>query len=59
MVWMANMKTKKLYEKFYCVQCGNKLTSGLELSECFVPVCLNPKCPNYGLLQIGEKNESI
>lgn len=37
----------------YCVQCSSPMIYGINGPK-FIPICNNPKCPNYGLLQIGE-----
>jgi hypothetical protein len=42
-----------------CVQCGEYMPYGTNWDK-FVPVCTNPRCPCWGLLQIGiEKMEEI
>lgn len=38
-----------------CNQCGKKMDAIIELEKYNVPVCINPECPNYGLLQISEE----
>lgn len=35
-----------------CVQCLEPMFYGTNWDK-HVPICTNPKCPNYGLLQIG------
>ena len=47
----------KLYllKKTKCVQCGKELNAILELEKWIIPVCTEPSCPNFGLLQIGVK----
>lgn len=37
-----------------CVQCHNECPNGLiKFPE--LAICQNPKCPNYGIFQAGEK----
>lgn len=36
----------------HCVQCGKPMAYGTDNGR-FIPVCDNPECGNYGLLQIG------
>ena len=51
------MKDKKQSSR--CVQCAKEMPYGIDWDK-FVPVCHNPKCPNFGLLQMGiEKMKSI
>lgn len=45
----------KKIKKTTCVQCGQELEAILELEKWTIPVCTNPSCPNFGLLQIGVK----
>ncbi len=55
------MKTGKLpkVKTPTCVMCGGKLQIwSIEFYYEFRPislVCANPKCPNYGLLQVGNE----
>lgn len=45
-----NEKTKRTAP--HCVQCGQEMPYGTD-GDKFASVCCNPKCPNYGLLQMG------
>jgi len=38
----------------HCVQCNEPMIHGTDWDK-FVPICTNPECPNYGLLQIGQE----
>jgi hypothetical protein len=40
-------------EEITCSQCGKKVDAVVELEKWNIPVCINPSCPNFGLLQIG------
>lgn len=46
-------KTKHTKIKATCNQCGKQMGAILELEKYTVPVCINPKCPNFALLQIS------
>ena len=46
-------KTKHIKIKATCNQCGKQMEAVLELEKFTVPVCLNPGCPNFALLQIS------
>ena len=35
-----------------CVQCGNKMVYTVDWDK-YVPICTEPDCPVYGLLQVG------
>ncbi len=45
----------------HCVQCGGKISRGYEVlppdedKYCFLYVCTNPKCPNYGLFALPRE----
>lgn len=43
--------------KLHCVQCAEEMPYRTDMVCCgdkySLPICLNPKCPNFGLLQIG------
>lgn len=39
-----------------CNQCGEKFEYHSELETKTVNVCVNPECPNYGLLQIAAED---
>ena len=40
-------------EKATCNQCGKKMNAVMELEKWNIPVCVEPCCPNFGLLQIS------
>jgi hypothetical protein len=44
-----------------CVQCALPMKQGVRIpkSKRFIPVCTNPKCPNFGLLQIGIQGSQL
>jgi hypothetical protein len=43
----------------HCVQCGQPMLMGTNWDK-FVPICDNPTCPNYGILQVGiEKMQEL
>ena len=39
--------------KATCNQCNKQMNAILELEKWTIPVCVNPGCPNFGLLQIS------
>ena len=39
----------------HCNQCSEQMTGILELEKYVIPVCTNPKCPNFALLQISSE----
>ena len=41
----------------HCVQCGKEMLAGTDWDK-FVPICTSPKCPNFGLLQMGIEKVS-
>lgn len=43
--------TKPEITSHHCVQCGKKVRAVTEVGH--FPVCLQPECPNYGLVQVG------
>ena len=46
--------------KIVCVQCQEELEwKVLGHQAGILHYCSNPKCPNYGLYQIGEKNDKM
>lgn len=42
----------------HCVHCGRPMIYGTNWDK-FVPVCFEPDCPNYGLLQIGREGMCV
>jgi hypothetical protein len=38
-----------------CNQCMNEMEYSAQLKEVQIPVCSNPNCPNFGLLQISSE----
>jgi hypothetical protein len=38
-----------------CVQCQREIKSVIHVQEKQIPVCSNPECPNFGLLQVGHE----
>lgn len=42
----------------HCVHCGKPMIYGTNWDK-FVPVCFEPDCPNYGLLQIGREGMCV
>ena len=46
-------KDKKNKENYHCVQCGEEMECYTAVQDRRVPVCNNPECANYGLLQLG------
>ena len=42
-------------ENYHCVQCGEEIKYATDVQNKQVTVCNNPKCPNYGLLQLGKE----
>ena len=40
----------------HCVLCGKEIVYGCNINKVNVPVCDNPKCNNYGILQIGRED---
>lgn len=43
---------KHMIANSHCVSCGLPMPHGTD-TEIFVPVCLEPDCPAFGLLQMG------
>ena len=44
--------------KATCNQCGKQMDAILELEKWTIPVCTNPSCPNFSLLQISVEKMS-
>jgi hypothetical protein len=44
-----------IFEPPHCVQCAKEMVYGCDIQKINIPVCSNPGCPNYGLLQIGRE----
>ena len=42
-------------KKAHCNQCGKQMDAMIELEKWVVPVCTNPECPNFALLQISAE----
>lgn len=38
-----------------CVECGKEMPYAAKIGRTDVPVCANPECPEYGLLQVGRE----
>ena len=38
----------------HCVQCHKKIRGVTELG--WFPVCIQPDCPNYGIMQVGKRH---
>ena len=49
------MKNKIEKIKATCNMCHKQMEGILELEKYTIPVCVNLKCPNFGLLQISEE----
>lgn len=45
--------TKDKITGHHCVQCGKKVRAITGLGH--FPICLQPDCPNYGLVQVGKE----
>ena len=45
--------------KATCNQCEKQMKGILELEKWTIPVCTNPSCPNFGLLQISSEKIMI
>ena len=41
--------------KATCNMCFKQMDAIIELEKYSVPVCVNPKCPNFALLQISAE----
>ena len=51
---LKKMKNKKHIKiEATCNQCGKQMEAILELERYAIPVCVNPACPNFALLQIS------
>lgn len=44
-----------------CVQCHKPMPHNIKqpLWNYSIPICVDPACPNYGLLQVGEEELEV
>ncbi len=54
------MVRRKDYQ-LYCVQCGSILQTRFltPTQNVLGMVCVHPKCPNYGIVQVGTGNKKV
>ena len=50
---MKKVKKENVIKKATCNQCGQQMGAQIELENWAIPVCVNPECANFSLLQIS------